>query len=512
MKRRIIYILLILVFLSSCSSYESKAHDKKADVEIYPAYKNLVIPNNIAPLNFAIQDGGKKFRVVFTFNDYKEFVIRSSSHKIRIPHRKWSNLLEKAKGKDIRIDIYSKHKGRWVHYPVIEHHISEYSIDPYLSYRLIHPQTGSWKQMGLYERDLSTFKERTIIENSTLDNSCVNCHHVAANNAENFMFHTRAGKASGTYISQGKEIRKLAPKIYDIYKGVGYAAWHPNGKYIVFSANSVNGRDVNQSSIHLINGADSKSDLLVYDIENNEFYTDESVFNSRYWETYPSWAPDGKTIYYCRANALDAKDHDDLSKIQYNLMKIEFDIQTHEWSEPETVIDAISVNRSIAFPRISPNGRYVLYTLYDFGVFSIFRTISDLAIYDIKENKHFMLNSINTRETESYHSWSSDGRWIVYSSKYPDGECGRPNIAAFDPTTGACSRGFVIPQKDPEFYKRFILSYNIPELYHTRSILNEQDILKATNDPSVPAEVKEGPGSQHYNTKQKSNTSLWRAG
>ncbi|MEA2077960.1 MAG: cytochrome C biosynthesis protein [Candidatus Marinimicrobia bacterium] len=512
MKKYLIPVLAILLLLSSCSSYEKKATMVNREINIYPEYKQLIIPCNIAPMNFSIQETGSRFKVQFSPENAKGFTCSSNSNKIRIPKRKWSTLLNTVKGNEIKVDVFVKVKTKWKHYPGITHYISDEPIDKYLSYRLIHPQTGSWKQMGLYERDLTNFKQRTIIENSTLDNSCVNCHHVSSNNAENFMFHARTGQAGGTYIAQGDEIRKLAPRIYDLYKGVGYASWHPNGAYIVFSANSVNGRDVNQSSIHLINGADSKSDLVVYDIENNVFYTDSSVFNSQYWESYPSWSSDGKSIYFCRANVLNAKNHNDLTKIQYNLMKIEFNIDTHQWSKPETIIDAVSLDRSIAFPRISPDGRYLMFTLYDFGVFSIFRNISDLAIYDIKEKRSYLLNSVNTRETESYHSWSSNGKWVVYSSKYPDGECGRPHIAAFDPETGLTSKGFILPQKDPEFYDRFILSFNIPELYHTRSGLKQSDLLKATQSTPLESGVKEGPGSETYHQKKESSTSLWRAG
>jgi Tol biopolymer transport system component len=293
---------------------------------------------------------------------------------------------------------------------------------------------------------------------------------------------------------------------------VGYASWHPNGEFIVFSANSVNGRDVNQSSIHLINGADSKSDLLVYDVKNNEFYTDSSVFNNRYWETYPTWAADGKTIYFCRAKKLEAKDHNDLSHIQYNLMKIEFDIETHQWTEPELVIDAVSLNRSIAFPRISPDGRYLMFTLYDYGVFSIFRKISDLAIYDIQQKNSYLLSSLNTDESESYHSWSSNGKWVLFSSKFPDGECGRPYIAAFDPVSGTFSTSFVLPQRDPTFYKRFLLSFNIPELYNTASTIRQFDLIKASKQDALPASLKDGPGTKNYREKKNSNNSLWRAG
>ena len=511
MKKYILVLFLVGLLLSSCSSYEKKAKDLFLNASIYPDYTGLTIPVNIAPLNFKIMEKGKHFKVDFSDEEGRAFSYSSRKGKIRIPQKRWSSFLSNASAEEIHVDIYVKQNRKWKHYSTITHHVSPDPIDGFLSYRLIHPQTDLWNKMGLYERDLTSFKQRTIIENSTLGNTCVNCHHVANNNAENFMFHARAGQAGGTYIVRGEEILKLAPKIYELYKSVGYAAWHPNGRYIVFSANSVYGWDVNQSSVHLINGADSKSDLLVYDIDNNAFYTDSSVFNSRYWETYPTWAPDGNTIYYCRAEALNAKNHEDLTHVQYNLMKVSFDLESHKWSKPETVIDAVSLNRSVAFPRISPDGRYLMFTLYDYGVFSIFRTISDLAIYDLKEKRSYLLNTINTQETESYHSWSSNGKWVVFSSKFPDGECGRPYITAFDTKTGMTSKSFILPQKDPEFYSRFILSFNIPELYHTSSKFKQFDLLKATKNASIPASVKEGPGTENYNQTKTQKNSLWQA-
>lgn len=511
MKKIVFSIFLVSLLFLSCSSYEKKAIENDQDIHIYPEYKQTTIPFNIAPLNFMIEEIASTYIVNFSNDTGDSFSIKTKNGKIKIPRKKWKKLLTASVASSIKLDIYIKQE-QWKHFPSLTFNISEYPIDTYMSYRLIFPQTGSWKKMGLYERNLTNFKQRTIIENSSLDNSCVNCHHVSSNNANNFMFHARAGKAGGTYIAQGKEIRKLAPKIYDLYKGVGYASWHPNGEFIVFSANSVNGRDVNQSSIHLINGADSKSDLLVYDIKNNAFYTDSSIFNDRYWETYPTWAADGKTIYFCRAKKLDAKNHDDLSHIQYNLMKIEFDIETHQWSEPELVIDAVSLNRSIAFPRISPDGRYLMFTLYDYGVFSIFRKISDLAMYDIQQKTSHLISSLNTNEAESYHSWSSNGKWVLFSSKYPDGECGHPHIAAFDPISGTFSTSFVLPQRDPAFYKRFLLSFNIPELYNTASKIRQFDLIKASKQDALPASVKDGPGTKNYREKKNTNSSLWRAG
>ncbi|MBO7524592.1 MAG: hypothetical protein J6T79_03705, partial [Verrucomicrobia bacterium] len=61
------------------------------------------------------------------------------------------------------------------------------------------------------------------------------------------------------------------------------------------------------------------------------------------------------------------------------------------------------------------------------------------------------------------HCWSSNGRWMVFSSKRIDGVLARPHFVYMD-AGGHASKPFVLPQKDPHFYEYFIKTYNIPEL------------------------------------------------
>ena len=67
-----------------------------------------------------------------------------------------------------------------------------------------------------------------------------------------------------------------------------------------------------------------------------------------------------------------------------------------------------------------------------------------------------------TSDTESYHSWSSNSRWIVFSSRRIDGLYTRPYFAYID-EEGNASKPFLLPQKDTDYYHRFMKSYNIPE-------------------------------------------------
>lgn len=70
----------------------------------------------------------------------------------------------------------------------------------------------------------------------------------------------------------------------------------------------------------------------------------------------------------------------------------------------------------------------------------------------------------NSEEAESYHSWSGNGRWMVFSSRRIDGLYTRLFIGYVD-SEGVGHKPFLLPQKDPlTYYDALMFSYNIPEL------------------------------------------------
>ena len=72
------------------------------------------------------------------------------------------------------------------------------------------------------------------------------------------------------------------------------------------------------------------------------------------------------------------------------------------------------------------------------------------------------LSAANSGQVESYHTWSSNGRWIVFSSRRDDGSYTRPYICYFD-AEGRDYKPFLLPQEDPEHNLLRMKSYNIPE-------------------------------------------------
>ena len=134
--------------------------------------------------------------------------------------------------------------------------------------------------------------------------------------------------------------------------------------------------------------------------------------------------------------------------------------------------------KSVSFPRVSPDGCYLLFTQSDYGNFSIWHPESDLYLLELANGKIHELPSVNSKDVDSFHTWSSSGKWFVFSSKRLDGLWARPFFAHFDPTTGQASKPFLLPQKDPHFYETFTRTYNLPEL--VKAPVSDQKALLQT--------------------------------
>jgi hypothetical protein len=104
----------------------------------------------------------------------------------------------------------------------------------------------------------------------------------------------------------------------------------------------------------------------------------------------------------------------------------------------------------------------LLYTRADFGAFLVWHKEADLWMIDLATGEHSPLAKANGPDADSYHSWSSNSRWIVFAGRRIDGLYTRPFIAYVD-AGGRSHKAFVLPQKDVGFYHRFMYSYNVPE-------------------------------------------------
>jgi hypothetical protein len=439
---------------------------------IFPEYNEVVIPPNIAPLNFVIREAGKRYRVDVRGSGKTAFSIESSSPVIRYRMKKWKRILSENKGAEITMDVYVKNRsGRWLKYRPLRLKVAEEEIDSHLTYRLINVGYVLWRKMGTYQRNLTNFDEDPIMLNRNTQGNCINCHTYCKNDPQKMVFHMR-GKISGTIIYTGDSAFKINSKTPYTMSAAVYPSWHPGGQHIAFSV------DITRQWFHGVDKRnevfDQASDLVIFDIKKDMLTTSPSV-STKSRETLPCWSPDGKYLYFCSAPA--SSDTLKYDAIRYDLVRIPYNTQTNEWGRIDTILRSRQFGKSITLPRISPDGKYLMFCLASHGYFTVYNKTSELYILNLETMQVYPF-PYNSNDVDSYHAWSANGRWFVFTSKRLDGLCARPFIAYFD-KSGKAFRPFVMPQKDPRFYDSFLNNYNVPELVTGSVITNRNQLLKA---------------------------------
>jgi hypothetical protein len=483
LKYKWLSFFCLLAFISCSVPNIQQYGDAGKYPDIFPDYINVTIPCNMAPLNFRLKQSGTWELLRLEGNGLK-IDVTSSDGKFLIPSHKWEKLLEKNKGESIKATVFVKEKEYWKRYNPFSVFISSDPIDPYLVYRLIEPGYELWNKMGIYQRNLENFNESAIYENKMTNYNCVNCHSFCMGNPKEMMFHLR-GDYGGTMLVRNGKAEKLNTKTDSTISSLVYPCWHPSGKFIAFSVNKIDqGFYLNNKD--RIEVFDSASDMVVYDLEKHEIFTSPLLFSKNVLETFPGFSPDGKTLYFCSAKSFPVPEKSDSMK--YSLCSIPFYPETRKFGErTDTIFNAVTSGKSAAFPRVSPDGRFLLFTVAGYGSFPIWHKDADLCLYDLKAKKYIDVNNVNSPDVDSYHSWSSNSRWIVFSSRRVDGLYTRPFIAHID-KDGKTGRAFMLPQKDPDFYQALLKSYNIPELVKDEVSLNSYGIshqAKSTNEISL---------------------------
>ena len=107
-----------------------------------------------------------------------------------------------------------------------------------------------------------------------------------------------------------------------------------------------------------------------------------------------------------------------------------------------------------------------------------------MALYDLKNKTHRTLDEINSEDVDSFHSWSSVGGWVVFSSRRNDGYYTYPWFTQIN-DAGKASKPFLLPQEDPDFYIYCLTSYNVPELVKGKVNINPYNLRKAVMEVPV---------------------------
>lgn len=480
MMKADLYSILLgisLWLLASCTEVVEISIRTEEPSPLVGEYADVVVPPNIAPLNFYVEAADGQEAVVLASGECQLTALCQDGAMIpRLDD--WKTLMTEARGKEIQVEHCVRSVEGWKAYQAFTMKVAEEEIDAYLAYRLIPPGYEMWNEMGIYQRNLENFEETAILDNRQTDRGCVNCHSFCMQSPEQMQLHLRA-KHAGTLLIQADEMTKLETKTEQTISALVYPYWHPSGKYIAYSVNDTKQLFYthHQNRIEVM---DLASDVVVYDVEKNEIVTAPAIFDTEVFETFPSFSPDGKTLYYCAARRQSMPD--DTERLRYHLCAISFDAATRTFGEKaDTLYQAERMDKSVSFPRVSPDGKYLMFTLADYATFPIWHQEADLWMLDLESGKTTALVGLNSDSVESYHSWSSNSRWVVFSSRRMDGLYTRPYIA-YVHTDGTVGKPFVLPQAKGDFYEKQMYSYNIPELIKGKVDVNRHELVRKVLD------------------------------
>jgi len=484
--RRIDAILLALLLLLpfACERpYNARPAGPGTDRAslIFPDYQDVTIPYNIAPLNFYYTDpAASRFATTFSAGDVS---VTLKGSEVVWKQKAWVKLLAAASGGDITVVSTWQSDGA----PVTLQwaiHVSADPIDPYLTYRLIEPGFEVWDDLEIQERHLEDFETRVISDYRHTANKCMNCHIHAQGRGDLSMFYLR-GEGGGAILNRNGTLRKLSlhDRNSDMISPTVYGEIHPEGRYGVFSTNVI------IPAMHSAAGRrmevyDTASDLCVADFDENRMLTFPETSREDTFETFPVFSADGHHVYYCTAQARPLPT--ELAQVRYSLVRIPFDSVTGTLGGPaDTLWSAAAHNASACHPKASPDGRWLLFTVADYGTFPINHSECDLCLLDLQTGQAMDLSAVNANKSDTYHSWASTSKWFVFASKRGDGLFGKPYFSHVS-ADGTVTKPFLLPQRDPHFYDRMLRSFNVPDLGNAPVGFDAAEIGRIWKD--VPAE------------------------
>ena len=469
MITKIYYLSALMLLLLSCTPTPVDVQKSSELPPIYPDYCDVTIPVNIAPLNFLLRTDCEAIEV-----KAGSLILNTRGNEASFDIDDWKELMQQSADQEIEVTITALIDGTWTQYAPFHWRVVSDKVDPYLTYRLIEPDYEIWNNVQIQQRCVENFDVNALGHYEQLENRCMNCHTFANQDPQLSMMYVR-GPGGGAILNQQGQLSKLN------IPGSVYFGFSPSGRYITFSTQKIIPAFHSMPSKRL-EVYDAESNVYVADIQEHRIISSPLLSDSLKFETFPTFSPDGKYIYYCAADSVSLPS--DIKNLQYRLVRIPFDEKTGTIGTEVESWNVEGEKSSVCHPRISPDGRYLLYTVADYGTFPIWHPEADLQLMNLQTGAIDTLAIVNSGKSDTYHSWSSNSRWFVFASKRDDGLYGKPYFCYID-KEGKAHKPFCLPQEHPTFYDNNLKSFNAPELGKGKVPFDVNDVAKAMKQEAL---------------------------
>ena len=473
----------ISLALASCSQETVLREDLPM---IFPDYIGVTVPAGIAPLNFSLPEEYSKVYARISARNGDPITAKGRYAAFNI--RRWHELTQANAGDTLKVTVAGYKDGRWEQFRPFLVFVSKYPLDDYgVTYRKFAPGYETYSKIGIYQRNIHDFNEDPILEGSLLPGQCMGCHTANAADPDQFLFHLR-GKHGATVMQTDGRRKWLETKTDSTVAKAVYSYWHPSGDYVAHSNNIIRQIFWTGNNERYIEVYDEVSDVIVHDVRSDQYILTPLLMTEDF-ETYPAFSSDGKTLYFCSAHKVDVPAR--AEDMHYNLCSISFDHGTGSFgNQVDTLINAVEIGKSVTFPRPSYDGRWLLYSYADFGCFPINHKEADLWLMDLQDGSTHPLDKANSSYAESFHNWSSDSHWILFSSRRGDSLYSCIYICQID-DEGNASKPFLLPQKNPDFYHKTLFTFNVPDFTREKVKFNTNKAYKeAFSDERIKVTIR----------------------
>ena len=478
MKKLTLCLCVSVFMLLSCISTPDNVSKVDKLPEIYPDYIGVTIPADIAPLNFNYADEdidcidvvvkGEKGGELHANGEWADFDISD-----------WQELTKQNKGGKITFTVCVEKDGQWTQYKDFDVYVSKENIDEWgLTYRRIKPGYEVGGDIGIYQRNLSSFDEYAILTETAVPGRCFNCHTANRTNPNRITLQMR-GEGGGTMIQKDGHQSWVETKTDSTKAAGSYSYWHPDGNYVALAVNSVH-QSFFTGTGQRIEVYHKFSNVEVLDTRTNELIL-SPLLQTEDLEIFPAFSADGKWLYYstskpCRVPA-------EYEKVKCSLCRIAFDAENGTFGqEVDTLLNGPATDKSYVLARPSYDGRWLMYCVSRRGNFPVSQDDADLWLMDLKTGESRELKEVNSQQCESFHNWSENSSWFVLSSKREDGMYTKLYLACID-NQGRVSKPFLLPQRNPrKYYSEMMDAYNCPDFTKTKVELDAHEAYRQVFD------------------------------
>ncbi len=301
-------------------------------------------------------------------------------------------------------------------------------------------------------RDIGELRSRVLMQNVPM---CANCHSFSADGRTLGMdldgLQHNKGMYTLTPVQPDTSIRRENVIQWSSAHGklpgkvrVGFMSQvSPDGEYVVTTVNPSDMEGANQANPSSTAPQDPMSNYYVANFKDYRFlqvfYPTRGILtwysrstgilqplpgadDPHYVQMGAVWSPDGKYLVFARAPAKEANpqgaplakfaNDPNENQIRYDLCRIPFN--EGKGGTPEPIVGASRNGMSNTFPKVSPDGRWIVFVQCRNG--QLMRPDSRLYIVPASGGTARRLRC-NTALMNSWHSFAPNGRWLVFSSK-----------------------------------------------------------------------------------------------